>query len=183
MEIDVHQNILTAFTSSIRGDTKPGMWFVFHDRRLSRRVYLTVNTDYQGTFLALPVFILEVPSKQCWYKDQRWWQRFFMVGRAPRKWGKISIRHSELSASILDQDRSSWDWEFSGIIHFPSPRREVWNFCPTLKKHYGHFLRSLFHFTYVVIHTCGSTLSIVCWFCNVNDTKKNRNIYFQKDLF
>jgi len=60
MEIDVYQNILRAF--SIRGDTNPGMWFAFHGRRLRRRVHLTVSTDYQGTFLALPVFILEVPS-------------------------------------------------------------------------------------------------------------------------
>jgi len=56
-----------------------------------------------------------------------------MVGRAPRKWGKISIRHSEVSASSLGQGRSSWGWEFSGIIHSPTPRREVWNFRPTLK--------------------------------------------------
>jgi hypothetical protein len=60
MEIDVSPDILTAF--SIHGDTKPGMWFVFHGRRLRRRVHLTVSTDYQGTVLALPVFILEVPS-------------------------------------------------------------------------------------------------------------------------
>ena len=59
-ETDVHQNILTVF--SIRGDTKPGMSLVFHGRRLGRRAHLTVSTDYQGTFLALPVFILEVPS-------------------------------------------------------------------------------------------------------------------------
>jgi len=59
-ETDVNRNILTAF--SIRGDRKPGMWFVFHGRRLRRRVHCTVNTDYQSTFLALPVFILEVPS-------------------------------------------------------------------------------------------------------------------------
>jgi len=51
METDVTRNILTAF--SIRGDTKPGMWFVFRGRRLRRRVRRAISTDYQGTFLAL----------------------------------------------------------------------------------------------------------------------------------
>ena len=60
METDVNQNILTAF--GIRGDTKPEMWFVFHGRRLHRRVHCTVSTDYHGTFLARTVFILEAPS-------------------------------------------------------------------------------------------------------------------------
>jgi hypothetical protein len=59
METAVNQNILTAFR--IRGDTKPGMLFVFHGRRLRRLMHLTVSMDYQGTFLALSVFILDLP--------------------------------------------------------------------------------------------------------------------------